>query len=183
MAESVQQHSRLDKPARLSFSCSLDLLLNDIDQTNINRDIRDGNWLSTPDMDLRRVITSFVSECNFFATDNSRKDLHFNSLGAPKMHYYGLHSAKYGFIFLATAQAPHRRICFVFCQKSNLCLICLQIISPLPVYLGPGVNINMLWFCTCYNPSTWYQCRSQANRPCTVANLLVTYAKNMLCYK
>ena len=40
---------KLDKPARLSFSCSLDLLLNeisDIDQTNINRDIRDGNWLS-----------------------------------------------------------------------------------------------------------------------------------------
>ena len=38
----------LGKPARLSFSCSLDLLLNasDIDQTNINRDIRDGNWLS-----------------------------------------------------------------------------------------------------------------------------------------
>ena len=38
----------LYKPARLSFSCSLDLLLNasDIDQTNINRDIRDGNWLS-----------------------------------------------------------------------------------------------------------------------------------------
>ena len=38
--------SGLDKPARLSFSCSLDLLLNDIDQTNINRDIRDDNWLS-----------------------------------------------------------------------------------------------------------------------------------------
>ena len=38
----------LDKPARLSFSCSLDLLLNDIHQTNINRDIRDGNWLSNP---------------------------------------------------------------------------------------------------------------------------------------
>ena len=37
----------VDKPARLSFSCSLDLLLNDIDQTNINRDIRDGNWLSS----------------------------------------------------------------------------------------------------------------------------------------
>ena len=42
--------SWVDKPARLSFSCSLDLLLNeisDIDQTNINRDFRDGNWLST----------------------------------------------------------------------------------------------------------------------------------------
>ena len=38
---------RVDKPARLSFSCSLDLLLNDIDQTNIDKDIRDGNWLST----------------------------------------------------------------------------------------------------------------------------------------
>ena len=38
--------TRLDKPARLSFSCSLDLLLN-IDQTNINRNIRDGNWLSS----------------------------------------------------------------------------------------------------------------------------------------
>ena len=38
---------RLDKSARLSFSRSLDLLLNDIDQTNINRDIRDGKWLST----------------------------------------------------------------------------------------------------------------------------------------
>ena len=37
---------RVDKPAHLSFSCSLDLLLNDIDQTNINRDIRDDNWLS-----------------------------------------------------------------------------------------------------------------------------------------
>ena len=38
----------VDKPARLSFSCFLDLRLNasDIDQTNINRDIRDGNWLS-----------------------------------------------------------------------------------------------------------------------------------------
>ena len=42
-----KQHYAIDKPARLSFSCSLDLLLNDIDQTNINRDIRDGNWLST----------------------------------------------------------------------------------------------------------------------------------------
>ena len=41
---------RLDKPARLSFSRSLDLLLNDIDQTNINRDIRDGNWLSSLDL-------------------------------------------------------------------------------------------------------------------------------------
>ena len=156
MAESVQQHSRLDKPARLSFSCSLDLLLNDIDQTNINRDIRDGNWLSTPDMDLRRVITSFVSECTFFATDNSRKDFHFNSLGAP-MHHYGLHSAKYGFIFLATAQAPRRRFFLFFCHKSNFCLICLQIISPLLVYLVPGVNIHMPWFCTWYNPSTWNQ--------------------------
>ena len=47
------------------------------------------------------------------------------------MHHYGLHSAKYGFIFLATAQAPHRRFILFFCQKSNLCLICLQIISPL----------------------------------------------------
>ena len=46
----------VDKPARLSFSCSLDLLLNenilcsDIDQTNINRDIRDGNWLSSEEL-------------------------------------------------------------------------------------------------------------------------------------
>ena len=38
----------IDKPACLSFSYSLDLL-HDIDQTNINRDIRDGNWLSSPD--------------------------------------------------------------------------------------------------------------------------------------
>ena len=67
-------------------------------------------------MDLRRVTTSFVSECTFFATDNSRKDLLFNSLGAPKMHPYGLQSAKYGFIFLATAQAPHRgkKLLFIF---------------------------------------------------------------------
>ena len=67
-------------------------------------------------MDLHRVITSFVSECTFFATDNSRKDLHFNSLGAPKMHPYGLQSAKYGFFFLATAQAPHRgkKLLFIF---------------------------------------------------------------------
>ena len=135
-------------------------------------------------MDLRRVTTSFVSECTFFATDNSRKDLHFNSLGAPKMHHYGLQSAKYGFIFLATAQAPHRgKNCFIFCQKSNLCLICLQIISPLLVYLVPGVHIHMPRFCTWYNPSTWYQCRSQANRPCTAVHLLVTYARIMLCYK
>ena len=43
----LSDHSfMVDKPARLSFSCSLDLLLNDIDQTNMNRDIRDGNWLS-----------------------------------------------------------------------------------------------------------------------------------------
>ena len=33
----------LDKPARISFSCSLDLLLIS-DQTNTYRDIRDGNW-------------------------------------------------------------------------------------------------------------------------------------------
>ena len=67
-------------------------------------------------MDLRRVITSFVTKYTFFATDNSRKDLHFNSLGAPKMHHYGLRSSKYGFIFLATAQAPHRRkkLLFIF---------------------------------------------------------------------
>ena len=67
-------------------------------------------------MDLRRVTTSFVSKCTFFATDNSRKDLHFNSLGAPKMHPYGLQSAKYGFFFLATAQAPHRgkKLLFIF---------------------------------------------------------------------
>ena len=66
-------------------------------------------------MDLRRVTTSFVSKCTFFATDNSRKDLQFNSLGA-LMHHYGLHSAKYGFIFLATAQAPHRgkKLLFIF---------------------------------------------------------------------
>ena len=110
-------------------------------------------------MDLRRVTTSFVSKCTFFATDNSRKDLHFNSLGAPKMHPYGLQSAKYGFFFLATAQAPHRRknCCLFFCHKSNLCLICLQIISPLFVYLVPGVHIHMPRFCTWYNPSTWYQ--------------------------
>ena len=38
----AQNNSRLDKPARLSFSFSLDLLLNNINQTNINRD---GNWL------------------------------------------------------------------------------------------------------------------------------------------
>ena len=38
----AQDNSRLDKPARLSFSFSLDLLLNNINQTNINRD---GNWL------------------------------------------------------------------------------------------------------------------------------------------
>ena len=137
-------------------------------------------------MDLRRVTTSFVSECTFFATDNSRKDLHFNSLGAPKMHPYGLQSAKYGFFFLATAQAPHRGKKFVlfFCQKSNLCLICLQIISPLLVYLVPGVHIY-----TCHSsvpgtilvPGT--NCRSQANRPCTAVHLLVTYARIMLCYK
>ena len=41
----AQDNSRLDKPARLSFSFSLDLLLNNINQTNINRDIRDGNRL------------------------------------------------------------------------------------------------------------------------------------------
>ena len=35
--------ARVDKPARLSFSCSLNI---DIDETSINRDIRDGNWLS-----------------------------------------------------------------------------------------------------------------------------------------
>ena len=34
------------------------------------------------------------------------------------MHHYGLHSAKYGFIFLATAQAPHRR--FFFLPKIQL---------------------------------------------------------------
>ena len=46
-------HPYLDKPARLSFSCSLDLLLNasDIDQININRDIRDGNWHFANDYD------------------------------------------------------------------------------------------------------------------------------------
>ena len=67
-------------------------------------------------MDLRRVTTLFVSECTFFATDNSRKDLLFNSLGAPKMHPYGLQSAKCGFFFLATAQAPHRgkKLLFIF---------------------------------------------------------------------
>ena len=44
------------------------------------------------------------------------RNLHFNSLGAPKMHPYGLQSAKYGFFFLATAQAPHRRkkLLFIF---------------------------------------------------------------------
>ena len=41
----LARNSWLDKPARLSFSCYLDLLLIS-DQTN-NRDIRDGNWLST----------------------------------------------------------------------------------------------------------------------------------------
>ena len=45
---------RLDKPARLSFSCSLDLLLIDIDQTNINRDIKDGNWLSKEDWEKQK---------------------------------------------------------------------------------------------------------------------------------
>ena len=35
--------ARVYKPARFSFSCSLNI---DIDQTSINRDIRDGNWLS-----------------------------------------------------------------------------------------------------------------------------------------
>ena len=45
-AINVVLQNKMDKPARLSFSCSLDLLPNDIDQTNINRDIRDGNWLS-----------------------------------------------------------------------------------------------------------------------------------------
>ena len=38
----------LDKPARLSFSCSLDLLLI-YHQTNTYSDIRDGDWLSTVD--------------------------------------------------------------------------------------------------------------------------------------
>ena len=40
----------LNKPARLSFSCSsLDLLLNEIEHQikQIYRDIRDGNWLSS----------------------------------------------------------------------------------------------------------------------------------------
>ena len=74
-------------------------------------------------MDLRRVITSFVSEYNFFVTDNFRKDLHFNSLGAPKMHHYGLQSAKYGFIFLATAQAPHRgKKIVLFFAKNPICV-------------------------------------------------------------
>ena len=49
----LSDHSLMgDKPARLSFSCSLDLLLN-IDQTNINRDIRDGNWLSSQNVSLQ----------------------------------------------------------------------------------------------------------------------------------
>ena len=36
--------SLIDKPARLSFFCSLDLLLIS-DQTNTYRDIREGSWL------------------------------------------------------------------------------------------------------------------------------------------
>ena len=59
----------LDKPARLSFSFSLDLLLNDINQTNINRDIRDGNWLSTTALnfcnDFVLWVNNFVLLVNF----------------------------------------------------------------------------------------------------------------------
>ena len=58
----------IDKPARLSFSRSLDLLLNDdIDQTNINRDIRDGNWLSIHQQ-LRPLTANYLAMFKVIST-------------------------------------------------------------------------------------------------------------------